>query len=138
LLGCFDTDQKRGATTGSDKLLWKMGAFKNQSKCTFLAIRKEYQFFDNRLNQIGKRQRNPTITLLSIINVLCKLGDTFCISFRFKSKAKLLEDSTQFLVIGDNAIVNNGKLVFRIRSVWMTVNLAWGAMSRPSGVRDLG
>lgn len=50
-----------------------------------------------------------------VVKVFCELGNTFSIGLCFELEALGTEKCLQFLVVGDDAIVDNGKLPSWVR-----------------------
>jgi hypothetical protein len=52
-----------------------------------------------------------------VVQVFCKLGNALGVCFGFETEASALKESPKFLVIGDDTVVNDGKLPLGIRPV---------------------
>jgi len=50
-------------------------------------------------------------------NIFCKLGNSLCVGLGLKFEALSFEKNLEFLVVGDDAIVYDGKFPVRIGSV---------------------
>lgn len=54
-----------------------------------------------------------------VVQVFCQLGNALGVCFCFEAEASTLKESPQFLVIGDDTIMNDGKFPLGIRPVWV-------------------
>ena len=55
-----------------------------------------------------------------VVQVFCKLGNALSVCFGFETEASALKESPEFLVIGDDTVMNDGKLPLRIRPVCLS------------------
>jgi hypothetical protein len=88
-----------------------------------------------------------------IEDVFGQLGDTFGVGFGLKLESLLFEEELEFLVVGNDTIVNDGEFPCWVGSdgkkivsidvmilendnkpVWMTIDSGWWTMSCPSSV----
>lgn len=67
------------------------------------------KFFDDRF-----REYKEFNVWVLIVEVFGKLGDAFCVCLRLELETLALEKDLQFLVVGDDAIMNDGKFPARI------------------------
>lgn len=69
------------------------------------------EFFDDALDQAGEGQ---VLAFTVVKQELAQLGSHLSVSFGFELVTSLLEYQSEFLVIGDNPIMNHGELVVDI------------------------
>lgn len=98
-----------------------------------------YELLDNCLDKRSEGDGLVASNLL-VIQEEGQLGNTLGISLRLKLVALLLKECLQVLVVGDNAVMDNGELVTAVRPVGMGVDGRGDAVSGPTGVRhtDMG
>ncbi|RUP48603.1 hypothetical protein BC936DRAFT_144315 [Jimgerdemannia flammicorona] len=86
-----------------------------------------YQLLDDTLYQSGE-----------VPEVFGKLGDRLGISLGFEHVALLLKNGLELLVVGDDTIVNDGKLVLGVGALGMRVDSGRLTVRGPAGVGHAG
>ena len=87
---------------------------------------KAYQFFNHSFNQ-GMEIWSLSGGLLLVPNVEGQLGYALGVRFTFKLVALLLKERLQFLVIGNDSIVDDSELITRIGAV--RVRIGWRGLT---------
>lgn len=98
LLGGSHTDDQRGTLTGRDNLMGVVNGLDQQTKSTL-------QLLNNGLGQDSELN----IGVL-VVEVLGKLRNALGIGLSLETETLALQKGLQFLVVGDNTIVDDGKL----------------------------
>lgn len=83
------------------------------------------------LDQTGECKLGSSLLLLRVKDVFAKLCSSFGISVGFKNMAELFQDSSQFLVVSDNPVVNASEFIRRVGSVRVAVSHGRDTMCRP-------
>lgn len=91
-----------------------------------------HQLLNDTLDKVGKVR---LAGLSRVPKVLAKLGNSLGIRLRLKVEPLLLKHHPEFLVVRDNAIVHDNKLVLGVRSVRVAVDRRWLSVCGPSCVR---
>lgn len=104
LLGT-NTDNERRTFASSNDLVGVVDRLHEQTECAL-------KLLDDGLGQSGEID-----AWVLIVDILCELGNSFCVSLSLELETLALEESLQFLVVGDDAVVDNGELPFGVRSV---------------------
>lgn len=105
LLGGLDTDDQGRALTGSDHLMGVVDRLHQQAKCTL-------ELLDDGLCQ----DCEFNVGVL-VIKVLGQFGNALGIGLGLESETLGLQQSLQFLIVGDDTIVNNRELPFGVGAV---------------------
>lgn len=125
LLG-LDTNDERRTLAGSDNLAGEVDALHEQTESAL-------QLLDNGLDKAGEVEAGVLVE-----DVLGQLGNGLGVGLGLKAHALGLEESPQLLVVGDDTIVNDGKLPLGVGTVGVAVDPAGRAVGGPSGVCDTG
>jgi hypothetical protein len=98
------------------------------------------KLLDNLLGQIRKVRLviNAMLLDMLVVNKLCELGNSLSVSFRLKSIALGLKERLNFTVVGNDTIVDNDKLILRVRALGMAVNSLGLTVGSPSSVGNTG
>jgi hypothetical protein len=123
LLG-LDANENRGTSLANHDFIWVMYRFADQSKGAL-------ELLDDRLDELRKVQM---LAVLLVPQILGQHGDDFRVGVALKLVASLLQEQADLLVVGDDAIVNDGKLGREVRAVRMAVDSGRLAVRRPSRV----
>jgi hypothetical protein len=105
LLGGTHTDDQRGSLTGSDNLMGVVDGLEQQTESTL-------ELLDNGLGQDSEFN-----VRVLIVEVLGELGNALGIGLSLKAEALALQEGLQFLVVGDDTVVDNRELPGGVRSV---------------------
>lgn len=103
LLGA-DTDAQWGTLAGGDDFVRVVDGLHEQAECSL-------KLLDDGLGQGGEVDAG-----VLIVDVLGELGNGLCVGLGLESEALALEQSLQFLVVGDDTVVDNGELPFGVGS----------------------
>lgn len=93
-----------------------------------------YQLLDHGLDEGGEGDGLVGGHLL-VVQEERKLRDTLRVRLRLEFVALLLEQRLNVLVVGDDAVVDNGKLVAAVRTVGVSVDGRGDAVGGPARVR---
>ena len=126
LLGGLDTDDERRTLTGSDNLAGEVHALHEKTESTF-------QLLDNSLDQAGEVE-----VWVLVEDELGQLSDGLSVGLGLKAHALGFEEHPQFLVVGDDTVVDNGELPLGVGAVRVAVDPAGRAVGGPSGVCNTG
>lgn len=99
-------------------------ALDDESESSLKAVRNSSQQLDER--NLG----------VLVVEVLAQLGNNFSIGLRFEDESLLEELVLEFLVVGDDTIVNSDEFVVSVRSVRMAVDIGGNSVSSPSSVSN--
>lgn len=99
----FDADEERTSLSCCDDFIGVVDTLEEQCVCSL-------EFTNDKFGEL----RKVDVALLLIKDVLGEFSDTFGICFRFEHVSLVLKDGLQFAVIGDDTIVDDNKLSFRI------------------------
>ena len=75
---------------------------------------------------------------LTVPNVFTENGDTFRVGISSEGVASLHQDVLEFLVVGDDTVVNQAEFGDRVTDVRVTVSGAWNTVGSPSSVSHGG
>jgi hypothetical protein len=103
-LGLNTNDQRRTLTGGNDL----MGVVDGFNEQTVGAL----ELLDHGLGKLGEADARVVI-----VKVLCKLGDALGIGLGLELEALSSQQGLELLVVGDDAIVDNGELPVGVRAV---------------------
>lgn len=105
LLLCLDTNDKRRTLAGSNDLVGVVDRLDEETKGAL-------ELLDDGLDKDGERN-----VRVLIVDVFGELGDRLSICVGFELEALALQQCLQFLVVGDDPVVDDRKLPVRIRPV---------------------
>ena len=111
LLRSLDTDDQGGTLSSSHDLMWEVNRLEEQAICTL-------KLFDDRLREGGE----VNVWVL-VIEVLRKLRNALSVCVGLETEASAFEKSLQFLVVGDDTIVDDSELPFGIRPILLSVSV---------------
>ena len=126
LLGGLDTDDERRTLAGSDNLTGEVHALHEKTESTL-------QLLDNSLDQAGEVEVRVLVE-----DELGQLGNGLSIGLGLEAHALGLQEHPQFLVVGDDTVVDDGELPLGVGAVRVAVNPAGRAVGGPSGVCNTG
>lgn len=128
LLGGLDTHQQGRPTAGSHQLIGVVDALEDEGKSAL-------QLLHDSLGEVGEAK---LLIALRIINIFTQLGNSFGISLGLENKTLVLQQGLDFLVVGDDAVVNHGELVLGVGAMRMGVAGAGLTMRCPTGMGHTG
>lgn len=109
LLGGAHADDKGGTLASGDKLVGVVDGLEKETKGTL-------ELLDDGLCQDGEVD-----VRVKVVEIFGEFGDALGVRFGLEAEAFTLQEGSEFLVVGDDAIVDDGKLPTLVRSVWMAV-----------------
>ncbi|KXT02277.1 hypothetical protein AC579_8322 [Pseudocercospora musae] len=124
LLGGAHTNDERRTLPGGHNLAWEVDTLHKQTEGTL-------QLLDDSLDQSCEVDG-----WVRVVDVFCELRDGLSVGLRLEFESLALQQSLQLLVVGDDAIVHDGKLPLGVGSVRMAVDSGWRTVGGPSGVCD--
>ena len=104
LLGGAHTDDQGRTLAGRNDLMGVVNRLEQQTESAF-------QLLDHRLGEDGELN-----VRVLVVQVLGQLGDTLGVGLGLEAEALALQQGLQFLVVGDDTIVNDGELPGGVRS----------------------
>lgn len=105
LLG-LDADDERRTLASGDDLVGKVDRFDEQAVGAL-------ELGDDGLGQVDKVEVG-----VLVVEVLCELGNALSVGLGLKFVALGAQEGLKLLVVGDDSVVDDGKLPGRVRSVW--------------------
>lgn len=103
LCGANTNDQRR-TLTGGDNFVGVVNRLHQKTESTL-------QLLDDGLGEGGEVD-----AWVLIVDVLGELGNSLSVGFGLEAETLRFEQYSQFLVVGDDTVVNDGELPFGIRS----------------------
>lgn len=125
LLG-LDTNDEGRTLAGCNNLAGEVYALHEKTEGAL-------QLLDDGLDEAGEVEVGVLIE-----NVLGQLGDGLSVGLGLETHSLGLEESPQFLVVGDDTIVHDGELPLGVGAVRVAVDPAGRAVGGPSGVCNTG
>lgn len=125
LLG-LDTNNEGRTLAGSDDLAGEVHALHEKTESAL-------ELLDDSLDESGEVEAG-----VLIVDVLGQLGNGLSVGLGLEAHSLALEESPQFLVVGDDTVVDDGELPLGVGAVRVAVNPAGGTVGGPSGVCDTG
>jgi len=126
LLGGLDTDNKGRTLAGGDNLAGEVDALHQKTKGTL-------QLLDDGLDEAGEVEVGVLIE-----DVLGQLSDGLSVGLGLETHALGLQKHPQFLVVGDDTVVDDGELPLGVGTVRVAIDPAGRTVGGPSGVCNTG
>lgn len=126
LLGGLDTDDERRTLTGSDNLTGEVHTLHQKTESTL-------QLLHDSLDQAGEVEVRVLVE-----DELGQLSDGLSVGLGLEAHALGFEEHPQFLVVGDDTVVDDGELPLGVGAVRVAVDPAGRAVGGPSGVCNTG
>ena len=126
LLGGLDTDDEGRTLAGSDDLTGEVHALHEKTESTL-------QLLNDGLDQAGEVEVGVLVE-----DELGQLGDGLSVGLGLEAHALGLQEHPQFLVVGDDTVVDDGELPLGVGAVRVAVDPAGRAVGGPSGVCNTG
>lgn len=105
LLGSLNTNNQWGTLTGCNDLVWVVDRLEEETEGAL-------ELGDDSLCENWELDVRVLVE-----DVLCELGNSLCVRLGLKFEALSFEQNLQFLVVGDDTIVDNGEFPFWVGSV---------------------
>lgn len=126
----LDTDQQGRSTASRDDFVGVVLRLEKKTK-------RSLQLLQNSLDECGERN---ILVVVRIVDIFSEDGDSLGIGLGLELVAALLENEAQLCAVGDDAVVNDNEVGFRVGADGVAIALGGGTVRSPSrmGDRDLG